>query len=94
MAHPDEQAKRDAQWLISPELPPGARVQLASLLEAERLSPEVLELLAKFTRDLQQVERPVAAEDPCPKLDTCNDYHRPCTALTMCGIYTLKAAMP
>jgi hypothetical protein len=82
---------RDAQWLISPQLPTGARLQLSSILDAERLSPEVLELLAKFTKDLHQLERDTPPIDPCPKLETCQDYHKTCTILTYCGNFGVKA---
>jgi hypothetical protein len=97
MSHSNEQSRHPAaqntQWVISPQLPQGARLQLNSILESDRLSPEVLELLAKFTQDLQDIERkaPVPPVDPCPKLETCQDYHKPCTVLTYCGTFSVKA---
>ncbi|MFI5015216.1 MAG: hypothetical protein ACHQAY_23010 [Hyphomicrobiales bacterium] len=92
MAQPNEQSgPSTAQWLISPQLPAGARLQLSSILDAERLSPEVLELLAKFTKDLQQLEKDKPPTDPCPKLEQCQDYHKPCTVLTYCGTFSVKA---
>lgn len=97
MTQPNDQprpsAAQNAQWLISPQLPQGARLQLSSILDADRLSPEVLELLAKFTKDLQDIERkaPVPPVDPCPKLETCQDYHKTCTVLTYCGNFSVKA---
>lgn len=43
-------ARRDVEWLISPDLPSGVRLQLSSILDSERLNPEVLQLLAKFMK--------------------------------------------
>jgi len=98
MSQQDQQgkltARQGSEWLISPELTPGARLQLSSLIEAERLTPEVLELLAKFTKELEQIEKGTPpAPDPCPKLDSCQDYHKPCTVLTWCGTFSVKARL-
>ena len=84
--------RKEPEWLLSPNLPPGARLQISSLIEAERLTPEVLELLAKFMKDLQKIERQQARIDPCPKLDVCEVHKGPCSVLTSCGTYTPKVA--
>jgi hypothetical protein len=95
MTEPNQQeqsvARHDPEWLLSPSLPPGARLQISSLIEAEQLTPEVLELLAKFMKDLQQIEKK-PAPDPCPKLEVCEVHKGPCSALTSCGTFTLKVA--
>jgi hypothetical protein len=46
-----------SEWLISPHLAQGARLEIGSLIETEELTPEVLELLAKFVKNLQRLER-------------------------------------
>ena len=95
MAQSDQQdpAAREASpnWLIAPELSPGARVQISSVLEAEQLTPQVLELLAKFMKELQQIERGAPPVEPCPVLNDCKDYHHPCPNLTWCGKFWVKA---
>jgi len=83
-------ARRDVEWLISPDLPSGVRLQLSSVLDSERLNPEVLQLLAKFMKELQQVAKDTPPTDPCPKLEQCQDYHKPCTVLTYCGSFGVK----
>jgi len=97
MNQPEQHARstirREPEWLISPELPAGARPQLNSILDSDQLTPEVLGLLSKFLKEVQELERRApAAADPCPKLDTCQDYHKPCTVLTYCGTFSVKAA--
>lgn len=96
MTQPDKQersaTRQRSDWLISPDLTPGARLQIGSLIEAERLTPEVLELLAKFMKELQQLEKDTPPVDPCPKLEHCDTYHKPCTALTFCGEFSVKVA--
>ncbi|MFI5015217.1 MAG: hypothetical protein ACHQAY_23015 [Hyphomicrobiales bacterium] len=96
MTQPEKQGPSSMQqrgeWLIAPNLAPGARLQISSLLEAEELTPEVLELLAKFTRKLQAIERAAPAAEPCPKLDHCDIYAKPCPELTFCGQFSPKVA--
>ena len=96
MTEPNQQersvARHDPEWLLSPSLPPGARLQISSLMEAEQLTPEVLELLAKFMKDLQQIEKEKPPTDPCPKLETCETHKGSCSVLTSCGTFTLKVA--
>ena len=83
--------RREPEWLISPDLPQGARSSL-TVLSTQRLSPEVLELLAKFMKELQAIEKKgTPPVDPCPKLTQCIDYHRPCPELTYCGTFSVKA---
>ena len=90
---PEQMVSRsDPDWLLSPSLPPGARLQIGSLIEAERLTPEVLALLAKFMEDLQKIEKEKTSVDPCPKLDHCTTMVGPCSVLTQCGKFTLKVA--
>jgi hypothetical protein len=66
-------------------LPAGARLQLSSVIDAERLTPEVFELLAKFMKELQQIEKGTPPVDPCPNLTGCQTYNKPCSALESCG---------
>jgi hypothetical protein len=80
-----------SEWLISPDLTEGARLQVSSLIEAEELTPEVLELLAKFMKKLRRLDK-APPTDPCPKLETCQTYSKPCTVLTSCGSFSVKAA--
>jgi hypothetical protein len=84
--------RREVEWLISPrELPKGTQLQVSSLIEADRLTPEVLELLGKLAKELQQQKRD--KPDPCPKLTACTAFHspNPCTELTVCTDFTVKA---
>jgi hypothetical protein len=81
-----------SEWLISPSLTPGASLQISSLLEVEQLTPEVLELLAKFTRKLQAIEKPAPPPPPCPKLGSCGVFNKPCPELTFCSSFGVKIA--
>jgi hypothetical protein len=81
------------QWLIAPALTQGTRLEISGLIEADELTPEVLELLAKFARKLERLERDKPPIDPCPKLESCGDYHHACTILTFCGLFSVKAAL-
>ena len=88
MTQPDQGrpvSRGDPEWLVSPGLPPEARQQLRSLLNSERLTPEVADLLAKFMKDLQQIEKATASPEPCP------NHYQPCPELTSCGKFWVKA---
>jgi hypothetical protein len=81
------------EWLIAPDMTPGARLEISGLIEADALTPEVLELLAKFARKLERLEKDKPPIDPCPTLDTCLNYHKACTVLAHCGVFSVKAAL-
>ena len=96
MTQPDQGrpvSRGDPEWLVSPGLPPEARQQLRSLLNSERLTPEVADLLAKFMKDLQQIEKATASPEPCPMLAKCVDYHGPCPELTWCRNFSFRVAL-
>lgn len=80
-----------SEWLISPDLTDEVRLQISSLIEAEEMTPEVLELLAKFMKKLQRLDK-APPTDPCPKLEICQAYTKSCTVLTYCGSFSVKAA--
>lgn len=83
--------RRDAGWLLPPEVPPGLHLQFDSLLGAEHLSPEVIGLLGKLMAELQRAAQAVAAKG-CPKLSSCLEFTGDCTKLTDCGTYKLQIA--
>ena len=87
-------ALEEAGWILSPDLPPGIRLQLSTVIEAEQLTPEVFELLGKAMMELQtseQTEEAVAARRvTCPKLRSCDNYVGGCPYLNKCGNYALK----
>jgi hypothetical protein len=97
MAQSEEQAGRSAarepsaNWLIAPQLSPGARLQISGVIDAEQLTPDVLNLLAKFMKDLEQIERSAPPVETCPKLQSCDDYHHLCPELNWCGKFWVKA---
>ena len=96
MTQPDQErpiGRHEPEWLLSPGLHPAARQQLQSLLDSERLTPEVADLFAKFMKDLRQIEKAAVSAEPCPMLAKCIDYHGPCSQLTWCRNFSFRVAL-
>ena len=88
-----EASRAGMGWLVPPDTPSGLHIDLDGLIDAERLSPEVISLLGKLMAELQQSAQILAAKG-CPKLSSCTDYTGDCSKLTDCVIYKVKIASP
>lgn len=75
----------DVEWLMAPDVPPGALVQISRVIEADELTPEVVQVLSGAMNELQQ--RAAARPKPtgCPRLVNCGVNSGPCPRLRSCG---------
>jgi hypothetical protein len=78
-----------AEFLIQPDLPPGVRIQIDSVIEAQQLTPEVIGILTNAMSEMQT--RAAASSIPtggCPRLQVCSGTYRGgCPRLHTCGTY-------
>ncbi len=75
------------EWLVAPDVSPGARLSLGSVIDASQLTPTVLELLGRAMAELQRTAVPEMKADGCPRLQSCGSYNGGCPNLTKCGTY-------
>jgi hypothetical protein len=78
----------EGDWLLAPDTPPGTRVVISSVVEADQLSTEAIRLLGQAMSELQEAARSEIPKSPkCPKLRSCDSFRGGCPNLTHCGTY-------
>jgi hypothetical protein len=76
-------------WLQAPDVPSGARLHISTVIEAEHVTPHVLEVLSKAMLALEDSAktRDVISSDSCKRLRSCGTFRGGCPNLTSCGTY-------
>jgi hypothetical protein len=78
----------EMRWLLPPNLLPGTRLQLTSLIKADSVTPEVLDALTKFMMELQSSSQVEDSDGgSCAVLVSCGNFSGGCTGLASCGAY-------
>ncbi|MFI9311582.1 hypothetical protein [Streptomyces triculaminicus] len=72
---PPEREHADSGWVLRPDVPSGTGVEPEGLAKAERLTPEMRELLDQLMARVQEPDVLEVAPPDCPKLKTCGTYH-------------------
>jgi len=80
-------APREAEWLLVPDVPPGVRLQLSNVVEAQQLTPEVLQLLGQAMTELQRSAAALPQARGCGQLTSCDNLVGDCPKLQRCGAY-------
>ena len=89
--HPQqsESAAQGSEWLLSPDLPQATRLQISSVIEAEQLTPDVMQLLGSAMAEMQKAATAASAipKDGCGRLRSCGSFRGGCPNLNHCGTY-------
>lgn len=88
---PSEQSGRRTEWLISPSQPPGIRLQVNAIAEADVLTPEALRAVEAAMAEIQKAAGGQGSKEGCGRLEACDQYHGSCNRLVECGTYGTKA---
>ncbi|MEV1001758.1 hypothetical protein [Nonomuraea sp. NPDC050202] len=76
---PAKREQADGNWVRRPNAPSGTSIEIASLTKADRITPEMLELLHQLmvrAQEFEAAERDVLVGTPpdCPRLGHCGAY--------------------
>ena len=84
------QSVSEPAWLLRPEeMPPGVRLQLSTVIEAQELTPDLIHALGQALEGIHKSAKTIPSS--CPKLKECGTFKDPigCPSLTKCGDYTV-----
>jgi hypothetical protein len=70
-------------------MPPGIRLQLSTVVEAQELTPDLIQALGQALEGIQKSVKTIPSS--CPKLRECGTFKDPigCPKLVKCGDFTV-----